>query len=59
MEGAYIPPSQNWPLLSNAEVVDNGFEVISMGFGDVGGVGERLVANALTANIITDLLEVR
>ena len=54
-QGAYVPPSQNWPFLSNAEVVDNGFEIISMGFGEVGGVGERLVANALTTDIITDL----
>jgi len=61
MEGqdAQIPPSKNWPFLSDTEVVDNGFEIISEGFGGVGGVGERLIANALTSNIITNLLKVR
>jgi hypothetical protein len=54
-----IPASQNWPLLSDTEVVDDGFEVLSVGLGDVGGVGERLVTNALTTDVIPDLLRVR
>ena len=50
------PASQNWPLLSKSEVVNNGFEILSVGFGDIGGIDERLIADALTANIIANLL---
>lgn len=61
MEGQepYVPAGQNWPLLPNTVVVNDGFEIIGEAFGDVGGVEERLVADALTANIITNLLEAR
>jgi len=55
----HAPASQNRPLLSNAEVVNNGSEILSVALGDVGGVDERLVADALTTNIITNLFRVR
>ena len=55
----YSPTSQDWPLLSNTEVVDDGFEILSVRFREVGGVGERLITNALTTNIVANLLKVR
>jgi len=56
-QGFFVPTSQNWPLVPNAEVVNNGFEILSMGFGDIGGIDEWLVANALTTNVIANLLK--
>jgi len=55
----YVPASQYRPLLSDAEVVDDGFKILSVALGDVGGVNKRLVTDALTTNIITNLLKVR
>jgi hypothetical protein len=55
---SYVPTSQEWLLLRNAEIINNGFEVISKVLGLVGGVAERLAANSLTTNIIPNLLKV-
>ena len=55
----YVPASQDRPLLSDTEVVDDSFEILSMGFGDVGGVAERLIADTLTTDVIANLLKSR
>ena len=52
-----VPSGQNWPLLPNPEVVNDGFEILSMGFGDIGGIDERLVADALTTNVVANLFK--
>ena len=54
-----VPASQNRSRLADTEVVDDSFEILSVGFGDVGGIVERLVANALTTNIIANLSKVK
>ena len=53
----YVPAGQDGPLLSNTEVVDDGLEIFSVGFGDIGSIVERLIADALTTNIIANLQE--
>ena len=50
-----IPSSEDWLLVSNPEVVDDGLEILSMLLRPVGGLDQRLTAASLTTDVVSNL----
>ena len=49
------PPSQNWLLRPDSEVVNDGLEILSVLLGPVGSLDQWLVADPLTTDVVSDL----
>ena len=50
------PSSQYRPLVANSEVVNDGLEILSVLLGPIGGLIQRLAADSLTTDIVSNLL---
>jgi hypothetical protein len=50
-----VPSSQDWPLVPNPEVVNNGLEILSELLRPIGGLSQRLATDSLTTDVISDL----
>jgi hypothetical protein len=55
MSATDLPSSQDWLLVTNSEVVDDGLEILGVLLGPVGGLVQRLVADALTTDVVSYL----
>ena len=50
-----LPSSQDWPLVTDSKIVDDGLEILGILLGPVRRLVQRLIADSLTTNVISDL----
>ena len=57
-QGYRLPAGQDWLLIRDFVIIDDGFIIVGKVLGQVGIGIERLTTDSLTTNIVPDLLGV-